>query len=303
MCINDLYTCKDSSRINCTLACNTLGYIPCRNYMDKKICSSIIRKTNKFSNFKSFKENSFQFINSAGSKEIDVLGSKFSISDSILFTVLGLIIMGSIFLFLFLCSIRLQQKRRKNLPKTNNSTSSISINNSEEDNHQIISTDNNHNNRLLDYQADPNEQLKKSFKHSNSYKQNDEINLTSDSNNQINRLDISEQNYSIKSPKKCDVNNLDYQIYGEPPPSYQQSKYFPVIKLKDFKEEDAHIYENIDESTNVSAKQRKGKFKTLNTKEPTSKTHNKASKFKSRSDSFQSSSTNNRESSSSIDDV
>ncbi len=54
--------------------------------MDKKICSSVVRKTNKFSNFKSFKENSFQFISSTGSKEIDLLGTKFSINDSILFT-------------------------------------------------------------------------------------------------------------------------------------------------------------------------------------------------------------------------
>jgi hypothetical protein len=69
--------------------------------------------------------------------------------------------------------------------------------------------------------------------------------LTSDSNNQINILDISEQNYSIKSQKNCDINNLDYQLYGEAPPSYQQSKYFPVIRLEEFKEDDdAHNYED-----------------------------------------------------------
>lgn len=45
MCTNDLYLCKDSSRINCTLACSTLGYIPCRNYVDKKICSSVNKKS------------------------------------------------------------------------------------------------------------------------------------------------------------------------------------------------------------------------------------------------------------------
>lgn len=45
MCTNDLYLCKDSSRINCTLACSTLGYIPCRNYVDKKICASVNKKS------------------------------------------------------------------------------------------------------------------------------------------------------------------------------------------------------------------------------------------------------------------
>jgi hypothetical protein len=41
MCTNDFYICKDSSRINCTLACSTLGYIPCKNYVDKKVCSRL----------------------------------------------------------------------------------------------------------------------------------------------------------------------------------------------------------------------------------------------------------------------
>ncbi len=44
MCTNDLYTCKDLSRINCTLACSTLGYIPCQNYMDRKICASVLKR-------------------------------------------------------------------------------------------------------------------------------------------------------------------------------------------------------------------------------------------------------------------
>ena len=80
MCINDLYTCKDSSKINCTLACNTLGYIPCRNYMDKNICSSINQKSNKFVNSKSIKSNYFQFISSSSQKEVTLL------SDSTLYT-------------------------------------------------------------------------------------------------------------------------------------------------------------------------------------------------------------------------
>lgn len=43
MCTNDLYQCKDLSRINCTRACTTLGYIPCKNYMDTKICASVVK--------------------------------------------------------------------------------------------------------------------------------------------------------------------------------------------------------------------------------------------------------------------
>ncbi len=46
MCTNDVYICRDrqSSLINCTLACSTLGYIPCQNYMDKLVCSTIAKK-------------------------------------------------------------------------------------------------------------------------------------------------------------------------------------------------------------------------------------------------------------------
>lgn len=59
MCTNDLYLCKDSSRINCTLACSTLGYIPCRNYVDKKICSSVNKKhqSGRFFGLKSTSSN------------------------------------------------------------------------------------------------------------------------------------------------------------------------------------------------------------------------------------------------------
>ncbi len=52
MCTEDLYLCKDSSRINCTLACSTLGYIPCKNYMDRKICATVNKKASKFYSLK-----------------------------------------------------------------------------------------------------------------------------------------------------------------------------------------------------------------------------------------------------------
>lgn len=81
MCNNDLYTCRDSSRINCTLACNTLGYIPCKNYMDRKVCSNILKK-NKFYNSKSINDNNYP---TANQNEINLLGSKFKINDSVLY--------------------------------------------------------------------------------------------------------------------------------------------------------------------------------------------------------------------------
>lgn len=81
MCNNDLYTCRDSSRINCTLACNTLGYIPCKNYMDRKVCSNILKK-NKLYNSKSINDNNNP---TANQNEINLLGSKFTINDSVLY--------------------------------------------------------------------------------------------------------------------------------------------------------------------------------------------------------------------------
>lgn len=50
MCTNDLYTCKDLSQINCTLACSTLGYVPCKNYLDRKVCENVLRKLDQKSN-------------------------------------------------------------------------------------------------------------------------------------------------------------------------------------------------------------------------------------------------------------
>lgn len=50
MCTNDIYVCRDSSRINCTLACLTLGYIPCKHYKDIIICPTVLKNKNlKFS--------------------------------------------------------------------------------------------------------------------------------------------------------------------------------------------------------------------------------------------------------------
>ena len=60
MCTDEIYTCKDLSRINCTLACLTLGYLPCKNYIDMKICNNLadeklyynMKSNNKFHQLK-----------------------------------------------------------------------------------------------------------------------------------------------------------------------------------------------------------------------------------------------------------
>lgn len=75
MCTNDLYTCKDLSRINCTLACSTLGYIPCKNYMDKKICETVIRRQKGQSN-SFFNYDNFYFLNSIPTESIFIPGKK-----------------------------------------------------------------------------------------------------------------------------------------------------------------------------------------------------------------------------------
>ena len=47
-CPDEVYICKDLSRINCIEACPDLGYIPCKHYKDYEICgNSNPSKTNK----------------------------------------------------------------------------------------------------------------------------------------------------------------------------------------------------------------------------------------------------------------
>lgn len=76
MCINDIYMCRDSSRINCTLACSTLGYIPCKNYADKQICLKLFEKypqlNKNYLNFNKYKDylkyddsNSIEYFNNS----------------------------------------------------------------------------------------------------------------------------------------------------------------------------------------------------------------------------------------------
>jgi hypothetical protein len=94
MCTNDFYLCKDSSRINCTLACSTLGYIPCKNYVDKKICGSVNRKLvsmNKQHVLLNSHDDKFRFSNLLGRtfKGSDLLGDNdndnyFTSSDKVL---------------------------------------------------------------------------------------------------------------------------------------------------------------------------------------------------------------------------
>ena len=62
--------------------------------------------------------------------------------------------------------------------------------------------------------------------------------------------------YSQNSTKTNDETEaLDYQLYGEPPPSYKQAKFYPkasACKINSAKrkvddDKSSHIYENIDE--------------------------------------------------------
>ena len=117
MCTNDFYLCKDSSRINCTLACSTLGYIPCKNYVDKKICGSVNRKLNtankqhllmnddkfKFSNLlsRTFKGSDF------GDKRY------FASNDQFLYTLLGSIFFISVLVFIILFGVLYHRHKRK----------------------------------------------------------------------------------------------------------------------------------------------------------------------------------------------
>ena len=108
MCINDIYLCKDFSRINCTLACSSLGYIPCKSYMDKKVCSSVLKNRDLFNGISSISEKSVistETIVIAGMQPLGfffflviiklllffiVLGSSVFITMSILFVLLAL---------------------------------------------------------------------------------------------------------------------------------------------------------------------------------------------------------------------
>ena len=74
--------------------------------------------------------------------------------------------------------------------------------------------------------------------------------------------------------------NSDYQLYGEPPPSYQQSKYYPITKTFDITTTttESHIYENIDESNLIIGKKHKGNFKILKDRSNVNKTSNKNQK-------------------------
>ncbi len=77
MCTNDIYKCKDNlSVINCSMACSTLGYIPCQNYMDEKVCASFLRRqaiqTDGFFHFGSLSGKSL--INSLSSQSIFISG-------------------------------------------------------------------------------------------------------------------------------------------------------------------------------------------------------------------------------------
>lgn len=122
MCTNDLYLCKDSSRINCTLACSTLGYIPCRNYVDKKICSSVNKKSSagSGSHFGSALSGSGRFFSlktGSGSSPLSFLFDSnedgVRLSDTVVFSLLGVLLFASLVVVLVLFGVFYNRNKRK----------------------------------------------------------------------------------------------------------------------------------------------------------------------------------------------
>jgi len=200
MCTNDLYVCRDSSHINCTLACSTLGYIPCKNYMDKNVCDSVV----KYSLLKA------NLLNSQKQKKIDLHSTGFfdypKLNESIFIIVLGLFVLISVSIILTLFTMFYFRMKKRN----KNSQQNSRILNSTE-------LENFHNESVF---YDTKE--KKETKNGNNRRGSD-----------------------------------DYQLYGEPPPSYKAAKYFPKVVQKKEHSKDAlsttHIYEDIKDLANEDA--------------------------------------------------
>lgn len=133
MCTNDLYLCKDSSRINCTLACSTLGYIPCRNYVDKKICLSVNKKSSRFFSLKSAKTSIFDrafFFDDPFAGAGDSADAGFQ--ERFLFSFLSLAVLGGLFVLLILFTV-LYRRNKRNKSKSTCRSSTGLIPGSEDD--------------------------------------------------------------------------------------------------------------------------------------------------------------------------
>ncbi|CAF0798424.1 unnamed protein product [Brachionus calyciflorus] len=291
MCTNDLYICKDSSRINCTLACSTLGYIPCKNYADRKICASYNKKTSLFNKYGSFDigERS-SFLKGIPSNE------KFMLTAVGLFVIAFLII--SFLLFGLIYKRYKQKKKRDFTTRLVNNHQEENVNSNENINantkinplNQISLSKSNSNNSINSRDriyisnsnnlifGDKNPNNFNESNNNNKYilkltKSNDLL-MTKDQPDTTKIIDVHLNSSELKD---SDVN--DYQMYGEPPPSYKQSQFYPKANLKKIKNKNSeittepllkvsdnnesledtssHIYENIDELNTSNDSQKK----------------------------------------------
>lgn len=149
---------------------------------------------------------------------------------------------------------------------------------------------------------------------------NKSIHVKTTNQNSADNTQQIDSNQNILTNPNSDDNDTDCHIYGDAPPSYKQSKYFPqadltdelsiysdphpnppVVQLRDHQavdtnEEDMHVYANIEEnvinnSGHVNSKRpqqssnRKGKFQAL--KKHSSNPNRKATRNSDSSDSIE----------------
>ncbi|RNA41037.1 Low-density lipo receptor-related [Brachionus plicatilis] len=321
MCTNDLYICKDSSRINCTLACSTLGYIPCKNYADRKICSSYAKKSNYLklnsilkqieedNNSDNLKESSPFFGNARFSGS---LLKNLPSNEKIIFSALGAVVLVFLILFLVLFGVMYKRfKQKKRMFTTRLASRSQSPNSTAQNdtgvntkpnplsNLNIITKNNSRdglNNPEHAYISDYNNLIEGGTKYKALSKSHNESKLSK--NDEICRSSIFASIDNLSNEIKNQEQN-DYQIYGEPPPSYKQFQLYPkanlddnknsqvecsvepLLKISDSNDDESHVYENIDDlndSNNDKELKKNSKLNSVNTSRGTP--GNKRAKFK-----------------------
>lgn len=269
MCTNDLYTCKDTSVINCTMACTTLGYIPCINYMDKNACANVLKRHqsrifDKHSNFSG------------------------NLSNGVLFwTILGFFTV--IFIIGFLMFLMVHYKRSKRIrtklpirnPVKPNQHHNRGHNNSyssetdsleynypnivwDDDKKSTIIVKKNNNDKIENFKVNSEHVMNQNGDKSNV--------LNSNNNNDIKQLTSSQELNDISLATSRDEIH-DFHVYSDAPPSYKQAKYFPKADLTKNKvnnsnsdnELEPNVYENIEDVLENKSKNnhRKGKFQGL----------------------------------------
>lgn len=270
MCTNDLYQCKDSSRINCTLACSTLGYIPCKNYMDRKICASVNKKSINYPSSNYFRNNFNNDLNSSS-----FFSEKFLVIGVCLFMFTSIIVLLFVLYFVFQKKFKHRKENQANddQPSSNlQNRLSLSINSSSSSsilNQYASYTNLNHSG------GEPLSNKKNNRKKHSTYKEEniilnktcqlmspqfdcaDDFIFNASENFEKDFKQKRLYSFNENSTKNSDELNssemLD-QLYGEPPPTYVQAKFYPkataeklIGKIQLDDEKSSHIYENIDE--------------------------------------------------------